>query len=152
MKFEFYTLLPEREVKVPEWSGAREPAPHHQADGASGADGADGVSAPRAGYMLQAGSFRLLEEAERHRRKLAEFGVTAEIQTVVLETGGRWHRIRIGQTLIRTRSENCRRACAATASIPCCCGLRPKPVEPKPVEKGAADTTSRGSAGQTWSG
>ena len=93
MEFEFYTLLPGREVKVPSWQTGKDPGfPAGERE-----QEREQPTTRRSGsYLLQAGSFRLLEEAERHCRRLAEFGVTAEIQAVHLEAGGRWHRVRIG--------------------------------------------------------
>lgn len=98
-RFEFYTMLPEMEVAVPEHeltrateSKAREPEE-------------DDVT-----YVLQAGSFRELAQADRLKAELALIGMPAQIQTVSIDGGSRWHRVRVGpftnlQALNEARSE-----------------------------------------------
>ncbi|NIR28558.1 MAG: SPOR domain-containing protein [Gammaproteobacteria bacterium] len=82
-RFEFYTILPEKEVTVPEHEitppSEDRPAPP------SGAS-----------YMLQVGSFRKLSEADRLRAGLALIGLEADIQTVTVNDGETWHRVRLG--------------------------------------------------------
>jgi cell division protein FtsN len=46
-------------------------------------------------YVLQAGSYRQAEDAERARAKLAKLGITATVQRVSVDDDVR-HRIRIG--------------------------------------------------------
>ena len=81
-RFEFYSILPEMEVPVsaealPE-RGTREPA---KEDG---------------NYLLQVGSFRGADEAERLKANLALLGLEAAIQTVSVDGRKTWHRVRIG--------------------------------------------------------
>ncbi len=96
--FEFYRLLPEQEVAVPdaEPGPTREslesapetiPVPTVPATASSG----DGRS-----YLLQAGSFRNHADADRLKASLALLGVQASIQRVSLTGGETWHRVRIG--------------------------------------------------------
>ncbi len=98
-RFEFYTMLPEMEVVVPEHElvGAR-PAARRQAEN-------DDVT-----YVLQAGSFRKLAQADRLKAELALIGMPVQIQTVSIEGGTKWHRVRVGpfinlQALNEARSE-----------------------------------------------
>lgn len=96
-RFEFYKLLPEQEVEVPRrretardegGSGSAEaPAPDATAGRQPAADGR---------YLLQAGSFRSYEDADRLKASLALLGVEARIQEVELPGGEIWHRVRIG--------------------------------------------------------
>lgn len=98
-RFEFYTMLPEMEVAVPE----------HELTGGSTAARRkledDDVT-----YVLQAGSFRELAQADRLKAELALIGMPAKIQTVSIEGGSKWHRVRVGpftnlQALNEARSE-----------------------------------------------
>lgn len=83
-RFEFYTMLPEMEIAVPEQELA----------------GADTPDSRDAGgeytYVLQAGSFRKSEEAERLKAELALMGLQAQIQTVAVDGADKWHRVRLG--------------------------------------------------------
>ncbi|MGD8207433.1 MAG: SPOR domain-containing protein [Chromatiales bacterium] len=84
-RFDFYTLLPELEVVIPEGDYRIEDDP-----GPAPAP----VEAPGS-YMLQAGSFRQFPEADRMKASLALLGVQARIQTVQVNDDT-WHRVRVG--------------------------------------------------------
>ena len=79
-KFDFYTLLPEREVIVPD-----EPK-------------AEGVGAPRENtvYILQAGSFRHAKDADRLRAQLILMGLDATVEAVTNDNGDQWFRVQVG--------------------------------------------------------
>jgi cell division protein FtsN len=47
-------------------------------------------------YIIQAGSFRSLEQADRLKARLALYGIEATIQTVTINNNDTWHRVRIG--------------------------------------------------------
>jgi cell division protein FtsN len=83
--YDFFTVLPEMEVVVPEQQLKREAKPTNQ---------------PAAGgtqdkYILQVGSFRNSADAEQMKARLALLGSMASIQTVTVN-GQTWHRVRIG--------------------------------------------------------
>lgn len=82
-RFDFYTILPEMEVKVPDWeigeAGQAQEKPLQP-----------GI------YVIQVGSFRNLDEADRVKAQLASMGIQAEIQRVVMNGQDTWHRVRIG--------------------------------------------------------
>jgi cell division protein FtsN len=82
-RFDFYRMLPNYEVVIPE----------HE-DVASTAD-APAVEAAGV-YVLQAGSFRKPEDADRLRAQLALLGVESRIQRVTIDGADTWHRVRIG--------------------------------------------------------
>ena len=86
-RFEFYTLLPEMEVAVPEQELRSKPTVEAQT-----------VEPSEAGdtYLLQVGSFRLREEAERLKASLALLGLEANLQTVSVNGEETWHRVRVG--------------------------------------------------------
>ncbi len=90
-RFDFYTLLPELEVVVPE-----EPEPETGRKRRAKPAPRTGTSAPRGeGYVLQAGSFQRYQEADAFKARLALLGVEARIQTVRVNRDT-WHRVRIG--------------------------------------------------------
>jgi cell division protein FtsN len=82
-RFDFYDMLPQFEVVIPEFET------NVRAD-----------TAPRAveqpgRYVLQAGSFRTLVDADRRQASLALLGVESNIQRVAIEDDV-YHRVRIG--------------------------------------------------------
>lgn len=84
-RFDFYTILPELEVAIPEEElieASKKPAPQNTTKSLD--------------YMLQAGSFRNMEQADRLKAKLALQGIVANIQTVRIRDGETWHRVRVG--------------------------------------------------------
>jgi cell division protein FtsN len=96
-QFDFYEMLPKFEVVIPEKDGT---TPRTAAGGP--------VQKPGA-YVLQAGSFRNLADADRVRATIALQGVESKIQKVTVDTDT-WHRVRIGpitnlQKLEDTRSK-----------------------------------------------
>ena len=56
------------------------------------------VSAAEAGgtYVLQVGSFRNSDEAERRRASLALLGLEARVQTIAIDGEAIWHRVQVG--------------------------------------------------------
>ena len=78
-RFDFYTLLPEREVIVPT---DKDPV----------------KSEPREAviYILQAGSFRKLADADRLRAQLILMGYETKVEAVSAKGDDLWHRVQIG--------------------------------------------------------
>lgn len=83
-RFDFYTILPEMEVKVPEWEVAKDARKSPE------------TPARAAAYMLQVGSFQRYEDADRIKARLALIGVSADVQPVVINGKDTWHRVRVG--------------------------------------------------------
>jgi cell division protein FtsN len=84
-RFDFYEMLPSFEVVIPE----EEPNVAH--DIAPQAVVEPGV------YVLQAGSFTALADADRRRAQLALQGIESQIQRVTIDDKT-YHRVRIGPT------------------------------------------------------
>jgi len=84
-RYDFFTVLPEMEVVVPEQELSRkaEPAPNTKPDSIQDS------------YILQVGSFRNAADAEQMKARLALLGSIATVQTVNVD-GQTWHRVRIG--------------------------------------------------------
>ena len=78
-RFDFFTVLPEMEVVVPE----AEIAQRAETNTASGP------------YILQVGSFQNGADAERLKAQLALLGMVANIQKVTVNDST-WHRVRLG--------------------------------------------------------
>ena len=83
-RFEFYTLLPEMEVAVPD------------VDLKPGSPSKPSAPGDPGTYYLQAGSFRLPQEADKMKANLAFLGLESSIQTVAINGADTWHRVRIG--------------------------------------------------------
>lgn len=83
-RFDFYTILPEAEVLVPEkeiTGKLREGVPQVEAPGT---------------YLLQVGSFSTHQQADQYKAKLALLGLQADIQKVTLNNNETRHRVRVG--------------------------------------------------------
>ena len=82
-KFDFYKILPEMEVPVQEWE-------------LSEADDKKEAGLESGTYVLQVGSFKQFEDADRAKAKLALQGITANIQRVVINGQDVWFRVHVG--------------------------------------------------------
>jgi cell division protein FtsN len=84
-RFDFYEMLPNFEVVIPE-----------QEKNVSQDTQREAVVQPGV-YVLQAGSFRDFEDADRRRAELALQGIESRIQRVTIDDNT-YHRVRIGPT------------------------------------------------------
>ncbi|MCP3671029.1 MAG: hypothetical protein GY814_11475 [Gammaproteobacteria bacterium] len=91
-RFDFYTILPEMEVVVPDPVSEPEPVMKRSTTATSSGK----VPGRAAGYVLQMGSFRSLADADRLKASLALVGIQAEIQRVMIKGGDVYHRVRSG--------------------------------------------------------
>jgi len=83
-KFDFYTILPELEVAIPE----------QELIDTQKETNSNAVAKQQ--YMLQAGSFKKFEEADKLKARLVLQGIEANIQKVKINSTDTWHRVRIG--------------------------------------------------------
>jgi len=96
-RFDFYTILPETEVVVPqEESPAPPPPPERKPPDAEPPTPAATVTTARESYILQVGSFRKHSDADRLKARLALMGIEAEIQKVTIDNKDTYHRVRSG--------------------------------------------------------
>ncbi|MCW9013477.1 MAG: SPOR domain-containing protein [Gammaproteobacteria bacterium] len=86
-RFDFYTILPELEVFIPEPEISKPPKNIPSINNQPMVTGKQ--------YLLQAGSFRNNDDAERLKASLALLGVQSSIQNVSIKNDT-WHRVRIG--------------------------------------------------------
>lgn len=82
-KFDFYYILPEMEVAVPDQELAK------------ATSNKDKPLDSNTSYILQAASFKSPDEADRLKAKLALSGVDANIQSVTINNDA-WYRVRVG--------------------------------------------------------
>lgn len=93
-RFDFYTMLPEQEIEVDE--PVQQPSRNAT------------TAEPEAYYLLQAGSFRQREDADRRRAELLLLGLEPSVEEAQGENG-RWFRVYLGpfesrSTMSRARS------------------------------------------------
>jgi len=105
-RYDFFTVLPEMEVVVPEQELSR------KAD----TDTTDPLNATPAdstpdNYILQAGSFRNASDAEQLKAQLALLGSIATVQKVTVD-GETWYRVRIGPFADARQANEMRRTLA----------------------------------------
>lgn len=106
-KYDFYKVLPGREVTIPEEEieprtlrSLKEPPPAKQetARTTPSQDRETASPAPSQDrYVIQAGSFRNPADADQRKASLALLlGITAHIETATGPNNATWHRVRIG--------------------------------------------------------
>ena len=93
--YDFFTVLPEMKVDVPDQNlsqkTTQEPVPNTGTDS----------------YLLQVGSFRQVNDAERLKARLALIGIAAKLQTVTVNEAT-WHRVRIGPVIGARKADDLR--------------------------------------------
>lgn len=82
-QYDFFTVLPEIEVVVPEDEIRERAQQREERNQAKGP------------YLLQVGSFRNAQDAEGLKARLALLGMVASIETVTVNQAT-WHRVRLG--------------------------------------------------------
>lgn len=103
-KFDFYTLLPELEIVIPQ----EETRPPKQKPSTANTKTKEQATGYKGGYLLQAGSFQQFNEADSLKARLALIGVQANIQSVEVDKT-KWHRVQIGPSNDRTALEDLRK-------------------------------------------
>ena len=83
-RFDFYTILPEMEVVIPEQEITGKPE-----------EGVRQVEDPGT-YFLQAASFSTAAQADRFKAELALLGLETSIQKVTINNRDTYHRVRVG--------------------------------------------------------
>ena len=84
-RYDFFTVLPEMEVVVPEQELSTKAAPQAVVPPANGGER----------FILQAGSFRNAKDADQRKAELALLGAVASVQKITVDTQT-WHRVRVG--------------------------------------------------------
>ncbi len=102
-RFDFFTVLPEREVIVPDESPEIKPRTTQNTSPT-----ADNIANGEK-YLLQAGSFRNASDADRRRAQIILLGLEASVESVDAN-GDRWHRVYVGPFLSRNKLASARNA------------------------------------------
>jgi cell division protein FtsN len=82
-QFDFYTILPEKEVVVPEYEIKTRTREERVG------------KAKETHYIMQAGSFKTFKEADRLRKKLASMGIESKVQKAKVGSAN-WYRVKMG--------------------------------------------------------
>ena len=119
-KFEFYTLLPELEVVVPD-EDLPAPGPAPAASSAADTEVATAATAVEddargdakealklGNYILQVASFKSMKDADGLKAELTLLGFRPVVQTVAIDSDEKWHRVRIGPYADRESLESAR--------------------------------------------
>lgn len=99
--FDFYSVLPEKEVVIPDAQLSAQAKAEQQKAATAGNGNANSTAstasptAPGDGYLLQVGSFPSSADADSMKAKLALQGFAANVQPVNIN-GQTWHRVRLG--------------------------------------------------------
>ena len=97
-RFDFYTMLPEGEGEEPAAPAEEAAAPSNNTQ----------TPAPPAEYfVLQAGSFRQIEDADRRRAELLMLGLDPTMEPSDSDTG-RWYRVYLGPFASRAEANRAR--------------------------------------------
>lgn len=101
-QFDFYKVLPEKEVVIPSTelsamakAEQQKAAAANNASAPAVASAEQGTASSSGGYVLQIGSFPNADKADATKAKLALQGFTAHVQTITLD-GQTWNRVQIG--------------------------------------------------------
>jgi cell division protein FtsN len=92
INFDFYSILPEQELVIPESELSKESKP-----------------AEKANYFLQVGSFKSSDDAQARMAELFLLNLTPTIQKVTVDGGNTWHRVRVGPYVDRRKLDKARR-------------------------------------------
>ena len=116
-QFDFYKVLPEKEVVIPNAElSAMAKAEQQKAAAANNAsvssNPASGTASTQGGYVLQVGAFPSAADADAVKAKLALQGFAAHVQAVSLD-GQTWNRVRIGPFASATELQKVQRQLTA---------------------------------------
>ncbi len=110
-QFDFYKVLPEKEVVIPNTelsaiakAEQQKAAAANNASASAPAANATGASS-EGGYVLQVGSYPNAESADAMKAKLALQGFTAHVQAITLD-GKTWNRVQIGPFATATQLQD----------------------------------------------
>ena len=93
--YDFYRVLPEMEVVIPDAELAAKARAEAARPDAPTATPSTPTAPVASGYVLQAGSFPVASDAEAAKARLALLGFVANVQPVTIN-GTTWHRVRLG--------------------------------------------------------
>lgn len=92
INFDFYNILPEMEVVIPE-EELKKPEGNE----------------PLGNYIMQVGSFKTAAQADTRKAQLALLGLSSSVQTVTVDNKQTWYRVRLGPYSDRRELDRVRR-------------------------------------------
>jgi cell division protein FtsN len=92
ISFDFYNILPELEVVIPEEELKQ-----------------NDTTREKSTYYLQVGSFKNSNDAESRKAQLFLLNFTPSVQTVTIDGNQTWHRVRVGPFTDRRKVDQARR-------------------------------------------
>jgi len=97
LHYEFYNLLKEQEVVVPDEELEAKPRkpPADKATTPETEVAAAAAPVPKSGYLIQVSSFQNARDADRLKAQLALLGLHAQVNKASIK-GTAWHRVRVG--------------------------------------------------------
>ncbi|WP_339844186.1 SPOR domain-containing protein [uncultured Halopseudomonas sp.] len=98
-RYDFYTLLPESEVIVPQGGVTPEPPATEDTTQSKSETAVDTGTR----FFLQAGSFRKQAEADRVRAQILLLGLDVRLEDARLDSGDVWYRVQVGPYTDRTK-------------------------------------------------
>lgn len=110
-QFDFYRLLKESEIKVPQTAASAHPA------SAGDRESASGRGAEPELYILQVASFRDAREAEKLRAQLILSNLDVSVETSS-NSRGTWHRVLVGPYQNRSKMARARQQLAERQLMP----------------------------------
>ena len=110
--FDFYSVLPEKEVVIPDAQLSAQAKAEQRSAAATNNAGSATPNAAGSGYLLQVGSFPSSADADSMKAKLALQGFTANVQPVNIN-GQTWHRVRLGPFASATDLESAKQRLSA---------------------------------------
>ncbi|HFD12525.1 MAG TPA: SPOR domain-containing protein [Crenotrichaceae bacterium] len=90
IQYEFYNVLPEREIIIPEYQIETQKRLERQQKKSK-----QKSKLPAASYIIQAGAFEVYREADKRKAQLLLLGQDAFLEKAVTK-GKTWHRVKIG--------------------------------------------------------
>lgn len=106
--FDFYSLLPEIEVVVPQTADAAPQVAQTTNETLKPETVETTANTTDAGFRLQLGSFRKYEDADRLKAQMALTGIQVEIEAVTLAPNDTWYRVRSAAYANRESAESVR--------------------------------------------
>ncbi|MDF1628803.1 MAG: SPOR domain-containing protein [Alcanivoracaceae bacterium] len=98
-RFDFYAVLPKMEVIIPKGEDDPAPARRNQETETGSTNTSENTQTAvsrQEQYLLQAGSFRRNNDADRRRGELILHGLSARVQPVSMDNGDTWYRVMVG--------------------------------------------------------
>ncbi len=103
IKYDFYNVLPEREVIIPEYQIETQKRIERQQ-----AKKTPESNRSPSQYLIQAGAFEIYREADKRKAQIILLGQSAYLEKAIMD-GKTWHRVKIGPFKSLNEADNVRK-------------------------------------------